>query len=130
MTELLAWTTDLSTTVNAMDDEHKIIVDLMNKLYKLNQEKSSKPQITKALTELADYSAKHFSDEEAYMESINYSDLAKHKLLHTQLLSKLAEHADGYINGPEELMPDAFFQFLKFWLTTHINHIDKKYGNA
>lgn len=130
MSELLTWTNDLATTVDAMDDEHKIIVSLMNKLFKLNQEQASKAVITKALNELADYSAKHFSDEEAYMESINYSDLAKHKLLHTQLLSKLGEHADNYINGPSEYMPNDFFQFLKFWLTTHINHIDKKYAHA
>lgn len=127
MDNFIEWSDKLSTGVASMDEEHKCLISLMNQLYKLNISKAGKNEIRKSLTALGQYTQKHFSDEEAYMESIKFSRLGTHKIIHTQLLEKLTDHVQKFENGGDTLSDD-FFQFLKLWLTAHICQIDKTYG--
>ena len=130
MTDILTWTATLATHVDEMDKEHQTLINLMNKLNKLCKDKAPKSEIGKALEELGAFTVKHFSDEEQYMQSINFSQLSTHKIHHKQLLERFTEHATNFKNGPQSVLPDEFFEFLKFWLTTHIMHIDQKYSPA
>ena len=127
MADILTWTQQLSTHVDEMDEEHKKLIALMNHLYEINNKRVPKIEIKKALAALGAYAQEHFSDEEQYMERINYNQLTTHKILHKQLIDQFVEHSKKF-DESGDVLPDAFFQFLKFWLTTHISHIDVKYG--
>lgn len=116
----------LSLHVPDMDDEHKVLIGLMNDLHRLNEAQAPFAQQISALDKLARYTAKHFADEEAYMERIGFSGLRVHKGVHKQLLDKLAGLAAGARASSK--IPEELFVFFKMWLSAHICGIDKKYA--
>jgi hemerythrin len=124
----LEWTDDLDVHVNSMNSEHKRLIDLMNKLYDLNEGEAPKDQLIKALTDLKDYTIKHFKDEEKIMEKLEFPKLNNHKFIHKNLLEKIDALATDFIEGPGDLLPDAVFSFLRHWLSAHIKGIDGQYG--
>lgn len=120
------WTQKLDIGVGEMNDEHKVLIGLMNKLHDLNAKNAATWEIEKALTELGSYTTKHFSDEEAYMAKISYPGLTTHKIIHKDLLEKFGAHVEAFKTS-QKLAPD-FFSFLTIWLNAHIQGIDTKYG--
>lgn len=123
----LSWTPILQVGVNAMDEEHKVLIGLMNDLHSANEKQAAHADLRRILTALVDYTKKHFADEEKYLESISYPELAVHKVVHQQLLSKLAENQKAF-EAQQGPVPAAMFDFLNLWLNAHIKGIDMKYG--
>lgn len=117
----------LSTKVTEMDNEHIELIRLMNKVYASVEAKKPFPEIKKELTDLGQYTLKHFTDEEAYMEKIKFPGVATHKIIHKKLLDQFTE----YMVETEKTkkVNDNFFKFLSVWLTSHIMGIDTKYGH-
>jgi len=59
------------------------------------------------LENLRDYTVKHFTDEEQYMESINYKKLFTQKVQHLKFIHKLDElehHNDEIEDQDEQIM--------------------------
>ena len=126
--DVLAWDAKkFDVLVPTMNDQHQVLIGLMNKLYVRHGARANKFELTKLLTDLRDYTVRHFREEEAMLASIDYPQLEMHKLIHEKLLSDFAKHFDAFTAGPGILAP-AFFEFLRLWLTAHIMHIDRKYG--
>ncbi|MEY4760580.1 MAG: hypothetical protein RLZZ200_436 [Pseudomonadota bacterium] len=127
MSELFTWdASKYSVKVAEMDREHQQIILLMNKLYGLYKNNAPASEQGKALTALAEYTVKHFTDEEAYMAKINYPGLATHKGVHKNLLDRVGQFAAGFKASGK--LGDDLFVFLKMWLSAHICGIDMKYG--
>ncbi len=122
------WNESLNIGVNEMNDEHKVLIDLMNQLYNQTEKKASHEAVLKTFDDLAKYTHKHFADEEKYMESIAYPEFKTHQLIHAKLLTQLDQHLTSFreTNGT---LSDEVFDFLKMWLNAHIKGIDIKYGN-
>ncbi len=123
---LMEWSPVLDVSVPAMNDQHKILIGFMNELYELHQKGADKAQLAGALKKLGDWAVKHFADEEAYMASVNFPDLDKHKLIHKDLVSKFVAHVQSFEKSGK--VEPGLFGFLTFWLTAHIEGLDKKYG--
>jgi hemerythrin len=127
MASFFEWDAKYDLGVAAMDAEHVQIVGCMNRLHELHEKKSDRASLTSALADLLKVTRKHFADEEAYMEKMNYPDLRKHKHMHVHLLDRLGTFESEFRttgNAPAELFP-----FLKMWLKAHICGIDTKYAN-
>ncbi len=122
------WENKLSVHVKAMDDEHKVLIDKMNALYDAHAAQKNFAQLTPLVNDLVNFAVKHFADEEAYMEKINYPGLATHKIVHKNLLKQVGEHVDNFKSTQK--MSGEFFTFLKVWLSSHIMGIDMKYGKS
>ena len=118
----------LTTHVDAMDAEHKKLIDIMNKLYERSEAKAGKAELLSIVKELGSWTVTHFQHEEKFFDSIPYKQAAVHKRIHQDLLARFGEHQKEFektgVLGP------AFFQFLKTWLTAHIMGIDTKYGEV
>lgn len=123
---LMDWSSDLQLDVNSMDSQHKGLLDIMNKLYDDYQKGADFAILSTSLNQLAEKTVKHFSDEEAYMESIDFPNLGTHKVIHKDLLEKFGAHKEKF--EQEKQLNDEFFNFLKFWLRSHIMGIDTKYA--
>jgi hemerythrin-like metal-binding protein len=76
---------------------------------------------------LVDYTKRHFADEEKFMMSINYSELAHHKELHRKLINDIVLILIDIKKG-KVVDPFAFIDFLTDWLINHIRYEDKKIG--
>ncbi|MGE0881749.1 MAG: bacteriohemerythrin [Acidimicrobiia bacterium] len=122
------WTPALDVHVDAMNNEHKKLIDLMNVLHDKVEAKAGKSLIGLALDQLAQYTVRHFADEEAYMASVGFVKLEVHKGLHKQLLDRFGGFQKEFEQTGE--LTTAFFDFLRFWLTAHIKSIDTQYTNT
>ncbi len=121
------WEEKFDIGVEAMNDEHKVLLNLMAELSNKYDAKASMQELVKILDKLVTYTKKHFSTEEAYMESLQFPKIKVHKELHRKLLATLDEH---YANIKSSgTIPPEIFPFLKFWLASHICGIDKQYGD-
>ncbi len=122
------WKDSLSIGVQAMDSQHQELIGLMNRLYKQSEERESKEHLIATLGALDRFTRKHFAEEEVFMASIGYTQLATHKIIHTQLLQTLGEHMALFIKSTSKQIPSGLFTFLKLWLTSHILGIDMRYA--
>jgi len=89
-------------------------------------EPQARPEAT--FRALADATRQHFTDEERYMRSIAYPEFTQHALIHPTLLEKLDVHYAKFRAGNAGVDP-AVFEFLTFWLRTHIAGIDRRYAD-
>ena len=124
--KLMEWDDTLDVGVNQMNHQHQQLLDLMNKLYAGKNNGTPFDQLSPILQALKEATVSHFQEEEQYMESIQYSGLAGHKLIHQQLLQKFCDEEKIILDTRQ--FPDSFFGFLKVWLSAHIRGIDMKYG--
>lgn len=124
---LLEWTDKLDVHVDSMNQEHVELIRLMNAVYDVNERE--KTAVGGALDNLVRYVVKHFEDEEAYMESVGFKGLKSHQIIHKDLLDKVGKHVEDFKRSQSDALPDDFFAFLKFWLVSHIQGIDSKYGS-
>ena len=120
------WSERLDIKVEPMNREHKHLLEIMNRLFDKNEKKAAKSELAPIVKELGDYTVKHFADEEAYLASINFPDIEKHKFIHKDLLTKFGGHAANFEKSGT--LDASFFDFLKMWLNAHIQGIDMKYG--
>lgn len=125
----LEWDSRLDVGVDLMNDQHKALIKLMNDLHTLDQNGTPKAKKLDVARELASLAAKHFRDEERYMESIRFEGLARHKQIHAKLEEKLQQYLDEFGCAGTDFNQD-FFYFLRSWLRAHIAGIDVKYGKA
>lgn len=116
----------LTTHVDAMDNEHKKLIDIMNKLYERHEAKATKTELSAIIKELAAWTITHFDHEEKFFDTLPYSQANVHKKIHKDLIERLKGHAAEFEKSG--VLTPAFFQFLKTWLTAHIMGIDTKYG--
>lgn len=122
------WDSALDVGVDAMNQQHKILIGMMDKLYTQNSTNVSKSQLIENVDELFMFVIKHFKEEETFMASISFPNLEAHKKLHQNLLTDLKTLGDDFKQNNEEKLSSEFIIFLKFWLSTHIMGIDNKYG--
>lgn len=129
MSSLFVWDPQrLDLKVPEMDNEHKKLVEIMNRLYQKNTENAPKLELSRIINELADFVVVHFQHEELYMEKIRFPGLLNHKGIHQRLLSQLRQHKTEYDSGSGSKISEKFFDFLTLWLSAHIQHIDMQYS--
>lgn len=124
--KLLEWTDELSVGIQEIDEQHKVLVDLLNQLHQAILEHHGQDVTTSIMDRLCEYTKIHFTVEESLLRILNYPDYEEHKQHHEQLLAEVKqlrhkmEHEDHSISF--ELL-----HFLKKWLTIHILEDDNAY---
>ncbi|WP_127717170.1 bacteriohemerythrin [Halobacteriovorax sp. HLS] len=123
---LMEWSEELDIKVDDMNNEHKNLLNIMNLMFDMYKENPNNPEFRGLFLSLKDATVEHFTNEEEFMEKMNFSGIATHKIIHKKLLETFGEHLAKYEeNGSVD---HTFFDFLKFWLRSHIVGIDTKYG--
>jgi hemerythrin len=124
---LIAWNDKLSVQVRQFDDEHKKLIVMVNQLHDAMKEGKGKQVIGDVLNGLIAYTKNHFAAEEQLMKAHGYPDYDKHKKEHNQLTMTVLDLQKGYQAGSAPLS-QSVMNFLKDWLTNHIQGVDKGYG--
>jgi hemerythrin len=125
----VSWTEDLSVGVELIDDQHKIWFDKADLLFEAGKKGQAKEFIGQMLDFLDDYTKKHFSDEEKYMQSIKYPEYDRQKSLHTAFIGQLEKLKTEFKeSGGNILVILNANQMVVDWLTKHISNEDKKIG--
>ncbi len=123
------WNDQLSLDVPNMDAEHKVLIEKINILIQELEKNKSIPNsstLIRAFTDLTEYTAHHFSDEESYMESIGYPQLNSHRKIHQNLLKQVGSFTNSIQSGQVD---DAkLVSFLRNWIISHIMGVDMQYS--
>ena len=123
---LIKWTKELSVNISSIDEQHKILINMINEFYEKIREKSNNELISDLITKMKDYTILHFSVEEKLFEQYNYADFEQHKKQHDGFIKKVSDLEERFNKG-EIILSFEITKFLKDWLINHIQGTDKKY---
>ncbi len=120
----MKWTKEVSVQVKDIDDQHKKIVEIVNKGYEYLKKKNLE-KIQDLLDELIEYARYHFSTEEKYFEEFDYEGKKEHIEEHIIILQEVLEYDKRLKDGED--IAEEFFNFIKEWLEDHLMTMDHKY---
>jgi len=110
-----------------MDDQHAIIMDTINDLYRVLMEDASRDHIDTALNRLILFTELHFSSEERLLEQYGFPGAAEHQQVHQSLLEQIRETTyRAQLSEDGELR--SLLSFLRGWYLNHIQEFDQLYG--
>lgn len=124
---LITWEEKFSVGIVSIDDQHKKLVELVNKLHEAMGQGRGDKILKEVLAELIEYTKTHFSYEEKLMANNGYPEFMAHKSEHDQLTRKVLEFQAAAQTGQMALSV-SLSSFLKTWLLSHIAGYDKKYS--
>ncbi len=124
--DLIAWDTSIKIGIDAIDKQHKRLVDLINKLNSAMTNREGNRVLLSILTELADYTVEHFADEEEMMRKAGYEKLEGHKKIHRKLVAQVLDFKKQFEEGSATVSIE-LMSFLADWLISHIQGTDRQY---
>lgn len=125
---LVVWSEKLSVGVRSIDDQHKKLVMLLNQLHDGMSAGKGKEVVGPVLKGLIDYTASHFKYEEDLFARTGYPEAAEHKQHHADLVKKVIDIQNIYEEKGPSVLTIQVMNFLKDWLTNHIQGSDRKYA--
>lgn len=125
---LVEWTDALATHVPVVDEQHKILCELINTLYTGMTHRASDAVLHGALEDLENYAKKHFKEEEDIFSASAYPNSANHKSIHRAFEKQVADSKANVISGNASVTLE-LLTFLKDWLIKHIMGTDMEYTN-
>jgi hemerythrin len=115
----LTWDDSFALKIETIDEQHKGLFDLVNRLFYSMQAAASDKKIRQVLAELIRYTMTHFAAEEAAMEAYGYPGLNEHRQEHEKLTAQVLEFIERYHTGHAKIS-SSLLDFLQNWLTGHI----------
>lgn len=126
--DLFQWSDDFNVNIQEVDEQHKVLVDLLNQLHRAIMEHRGKAASRVILDQLADYTRTHFLLEESLMRVLHYPGLEIHKQQHEDLIKQIHE-LQHKLDHENVTITFELLHFLKMWLIQHINESDKRFGD-
>lgn len=126
--KLIEWSDDLSIGIPEIDEQHKVLVELLNNLHSAIVHRKAKDEIGETLDHLIEYTRVHFATEESVMNLFKYPEFEEHRKEHQKLIDEVADLKQRYDAGTQNLTME-LLHFLKTWLQNHIIYSDKKAGD-
>jgi hemerythrin-like metal-binding protein len=126
----LLWSSDYNVNIQAIDDEHKLLVSIIDDIaHSLQSHSSLQSQpITDSLHRLSDYIRTHFESEERLFLFNHYPEFTQHKDEHTKLLARI-DNFEQRFKADQWTFNENMLLYLKDWLLRHIILYDCKFGN-
>jgi hemerythrin len=124
---ILQWTDQLSVEVEELNDHHRHIITLINKIDDALNVKANDDVVLEIISELFDYASYHFGAEEALFEIKHYPFAADHIERHMEFRERLHELRD-LVEAGDESAGMQLRDYLFTWWTNHIVQCDKKYA--
>ena len=118
------WKDEYSVGLLEIDQQHRLLINLINDLYMAIHENKSTEATAGFLTRLKEYTLMHFATEKEIMIGNNYPGLDDHLSQHKEMILKLAEVESKHVYGKLGLCSELII-FLREWLTNHICESDK-----
>lgn len=124
---LMTWNDSYSVGVPSIDEQHKKLMAMINQLHDGILAKNSREVLGPILEGLILYTVEHFDYEEKLFDTTKYPDSAAHKDEHVKLKARAIEIHERFKASVTGAISLEVLNFLRDWLTSHINGTDKKY---
>ncbi len=125
--QLMTWTDELSVGIRLIDEQHKMLLGLINELHAGMRDRKSDAVLVGVVERLKEYTVKHFGQEEEYFDRYGYPETAAHKELHAKLVQQVLDFETALKSGKAKVTME-IMRFLKDWLVKHIMGTDKRYS--
>ncbi len=124
---LIAWKDSYNLGLEEIDDQHKSLIDIINRIWISVVAKKDKDAVFPLIEELERYTIAHFAAEETFMRVTEYPDFPAHKLAHQDFIARVAtEKTRALQSGSLSL---ELIYFLRDWLINHILVTDRQYAD-
>jgi len=120
------WSDNLSVGIEQIDEQHKTLIDLINRLYfEIVSNDADVDVVEDVLNELVHYTNVHFGFEERLLFDFGYRDIGTHGKYHDQLRHQLAKLQCKVFESKVSVNTE-LLAFVKKWLQHHIAIEDKR----
>ncbi len=124
---LIDWTDSMSVGVQLMDDHHKKLFDMFNRLHEAMKAGRGDVVIGNIMVELLEYTRYHFGEEEQMLQRIGYTQMEMHKGLHRKFISDLEGYDADVKKGMAVFAATQLLNSSVAWFRDHVMTIDKGY---
>ena len=126
----IQWTTAMSVGLQELDDDHKVLIDVINRL-ETNTEAGAQPEVARScLMSLRRYAEFHFAREEKVMTACNFPGIGVQKSEHHDFIERIRDETQRFDADPEasaQVVNQELLDYLKSWLSHHILIEDMAY---
>ena len=126
---MIRWNSGLALGIKQIDDDHKKLLTIINKLSELPGKGDSKVTAEEIMDELENYVKIHFQREEKIFQKLNCSISKEHVDGHANFFNELSDIRKKVLNGNEEDRKE-IVNYLTNWLIHHIVDEDMKHIQA
>ncbi|MEZ7196638.1 bacteriohemerythrin [Pseudodesulfovibrio karagichevae] len=125
----IEWHESNSVGVPSIDDQHKRLMALTNRLFLAIMDETGETALEGVLNDLADYAVYHFTHEEGLLRKYGYPEdlLAEHQAEHKALTDRVLHYIARYRDDPANLDLSVYV-FLRDWTTEHMGRSDARYS--
>ncbi|BAE51899.1 bacteriohemerythrin [Paramagnetospirillum magneticum] len=122
----LVWRDEYSVNIQRIDNHHRRLFEMSNRLIEAVRLSKGKAEIGEALDFLMGYAMYHFSEEEALLERYGYPEGAGHASRHRRLMAQARELEEHLASAA--ISADEVLTFLQDWIVNHILMEDRRYA--
>lgn len=126
---MFEWQDKYAIGLEEIDNQHKRLFELANKIYDLLKNDSADDKYDKIvdlIEELRNYTVYHFNAEEEYMESIDYMRIFSQKIAHKNFIDKIMDIDLNQIDNNQDEYLLNTLNFIVDWLAEHIIKADHR----
>lgn len=127
---IFEWKSEYDTGVEEIDNQHKVLVSLINELNGLVGDNFDRGAAEEIFNKLKNYTVFHFATEEGLMAQYHYADrdLHAHLLQHRQFEEEIASVQHDFSQITIEDC-NVILSYLTNWLINHICKVDKRFSD-
>lgn len=122
---LIEWREEYSTGISGVDFEHQELIALINSVYEMLGDSSTKTNIINCLGDIYGSISSHFALEERWMEQNNYDDYKAHREDHERLLDDIGDISDD-VETSDKLNIEQLRERLSNWFLNHFKTHDAR----
>lgn len=127
--EPIVWNASLVTGVDVIDEQHKILINMINSANQRLSEQNDREVLEQIVLDLMSYALYHFDTEEELMIENKYTQTEQekhfneHRIFSTTVSGLQQDIRHGKLITREDLLT-----FLNNWLINHILYTDQELG--
>lgn len=126
---VLNWNERYSVNVRELDNQHRRLFDLINKLDDHMRAGKGREILGVVLRELVDYTKVHFANEERILRESGYPGYEEHKAVHAKVTERVNAIYRQYQEGKGDRLSIEALDYLYNWITKHIMGTDQRYAS-
>jgi hemerythrin-like metal-binding protein len=125
----LAWDHRFAVGIGNLDDAHKELLDLYNRLAWACENEATVSNVREKIRTFLLYADWHFSEEEECMRRIHYPNYMDHKADHERLLQDARDFVESFGTALRQDDGRAIASYFGYWLSKHMANQDSKLKN-
>lgn len=122
------WKDEFSVGVKKIDNEHKLLLTMINKAYDFIEDGEDKKAVEELTEDMRRYAFTHFATEAVLMKQSKYPGMGDHLLQHKDFLLHVTPIAKKFDSEEKGEAPIKILFYLADWLKNHIQGADRELG--